>query len=89
MLKGLHFQSDIYEILSELVWMKPRTNMKFVHVGSKTSLLGQILEKLCVCPRDQILDLMLMKLGQSVCLDKILYIFSSPEHNVLRMSYCD
>ena len=37
--------------------------------------LGQILYKLCVCSRDQIFVLILMKLGQSVFLDEILYIF--------------
>ena len=45
------------------------------HVGSKTRSLGQILEKLCVHCRDQIFSLMLMKLGQSFCLDEILYMF--------------
>ena len=39
------------------------------HVGSKTRSLGQILEK--KCSRDQIFGLILMKLGQSICLDEI------------------
>ena len=34
------------------------------HVGSKTRSLGQILEKPCVCSRDQIFGLILMKVGQ-------------------------
>ena len=46
-----------------------------VHVGSKTRSIGQILGKPCVCFRDQIFGLILMKLGQSFCLDEILYIF--------------
>ena len=45
------------------------------HVGSKTRSLSQILEKPCVCSRDQIFGLIFMKLGQSFCLDKILYMF--------------
>ena len=40
------------------------------HVGSKTRSLGQILEKVCVCSRDKIFGLILMKLGQSFCLIK-------------------
>ena len=35
------------------------------YVGSKTRSLGQNLEKPCVCSRDQIFGLILMKLGQS------------------------
>ena len=34
------------------------------HVRSKTRSPGQILEKPCVCSRDQIFGLILMKLGQ-------------------------
>ena len=51
--------------------MKSRTNTKMSHVGSKTRSLGQILEKSCVCSRDQIFGVILMKLGQSICLEKI------------------
>ena len=43
--------------------------------GQKPRSLGQILEKPCVSTGDQIFDLILMKLGQSVCPHKILYIF--------------
>ena len=42
-----------------------------VHVGSKTRSLGHILEKPCVCCKGHIFDLILMKSGQRVCLDKI------------------
>ena len=55
--------------------MKSLTNLKMGHVGSKTRSLGQILEKSCVCTRDQVFGLILMKLDQSVCRDKILYMF--------------
>ena len=47
------------------------------HVGSKTRSLGQILEKPCVCSRDQIFSLNLMKLGQNGCLNEILYMFEN------------
>ena len=40
-------------------------------VRSKTRSLGQILEKLCVHSRDHIFSLIIMKLGQNVCLDEI------------------
>ena len=40
------------------------------HVGSKTKSQGQILQKPCVCSRDQIFSLVLMKLRESVCLLK-------------------
>ena len=51
--------------------------MKMGHVGSKTRSLGQILQKPCVCSRDQIFGLILMKLGQRFCLDEILYMFGN------------
>ena len=41
------------------------------HVGSKTRSLSQFLEKPCVRSRSHILSLIIMKLGQNVCLDKI------------------
>ena len=44
------------------------------YVRSKTGSLSQNLEKTYVCSRDQIFSLILMKLGQSFCLDEILYI---------------
>ena len=39
--------------------------------------LVQILEKLCVCFKDQIFGLILRKRGHSFCLDEILYIFEN------------
>ena len=50
---------------------------KMGHAGSKTRSLGQMLEKPCVYSRDQIFSLLLMKLGQSVCLDEIVYMFEN------------
>ena len=44
------------------------------HGGYKFRSLGQMLEKPYLCSRDQIFCLILMKLGQSVYLDEILYI---------------
>ena len=45
--------------------------MEIDHVGSKTRSLGQILEKPYVCSRGHIFSLIIMKLGQNVCYDKI------------------
>ena len=55
--------------------LKSQKNTKMGLVVSKIRSLDQILEKPCVCSRDQIFRLILMKLGQSVCPDEILYIF--------------
>ena len=41
------------------------------HVWVKTRSLGQILEKHCVRSRGHIFNPIIMKLGQSVCLDEI------------------
>ena len=41
------------------------------HVGSKTRSLGQIREKPHLCSRGHIFSLIIMKLGQNVCLNKI------------------
>ena len=41
------------------------------HVRSKTKSLGQILEKPCVRSRGHIFSLIILKLGQNACLDKI------------------
>ena len=38
------------------------------HVESKTRSQGQILEKPCVCSGGHIFSLIIMKLGQNVCL---------------------
>ena len=50
------------------------------NVGCKTRSLGQILEKPCVFSGDQIFGLIFMKLGQSFCLDEIMYIFLKIGH---------
>ena len=49
-------------------------NLKMGHVRSKARSLGQIVEKRCVCFRDRIFGLIPTKLGQSFCLDDILYM---------------
>ena len=54
-----------------VVLMKSRTNLKTGHVGSKTRLLDQILEKPCVHSCGHIFSLIIMKRGQNVCLDEI------------------
>ena len=51
--------------------MNSRTSVKSGHVGLKTRLQGQIVEKPCACFRGHIFDPILMKLGQNVCLDEI------------------
>ena len=45
--------------------------LQMIHVGSKTWSQGQILEKPCICFRDYIFSLILMKLSQNVCLNDI------------------
>ena len=53
------------------VLVKSQRSWKMAHVGSKTRSLCQILEKPCVCFKGLIFELILMKFGQNVCLDKI------------------
>ena len=62
------------------------------HVGSKTSSLGQTLETPCVCSRDHIFGLILMKLVQSFCLDETLkmgHIWSKTRSNHRRSYACN
>ena len=47
------------------------------HFKSKTRSLCQMLEKPCVHSRGHIFSLMIMKLGQNVCLDEILQQFEN------------
>ena len=47
-------------------------SLKMGHLGSKTSSLDQILEKPCVHSRGHNFSLIIMKLGQNVCLDEVL-----------------
>ena len=49
-------------------WM----NLKIVHVGSKLSSLGQILEKPCVRYRGHIFSPTLLKFSKNVCHNDIL-----------------
>ena len=59
-------------MVSMFVLTKSRTNLKMGHIGTKkTRSLGQILEKPCEGSRGHIFGLIIMKLGQNVCLGKI------------------
>ena len=51
--------------------------LKTGHVGSETRSLGQILEKPCVHSRGHIFSPTFMKLGQNVCLVKMLDEFEN------------
>ena len=53
------------------VSMKSCTNLKMGHVWSKTRSQGQLLEKPSGRSRGHIFSLIVMKLGQIVCLDEI------------------
>ena len=66
--------------------MKSQMNMKVGNVRSKTRSLDQILEKACVSSIHQIFDLILMKFGQSFCLDDIVYILENESCQVKSMS---
>ena len=52
-------------------------SLKMGHVGSKTRLLGQILDKPCVLSRGHIFSPIIMKLGQNVCHDEISHRFEN------------
>ena len=54
------------------VLIKSSTSSKMGHVGSKSRSLGQILERPFVHFRCQIFSPIVMKLGQNVCLVKIM-----------------
>ena len=60
-----------WNFVSMFAFMKSRMSPKLGHVGSKTRSLGQILEQLSLPSRSHIFNLILMKLGQNVCLDKL------------------
>ena len=45
-------------------------SLKMCDVGSKSMLLGQVLEKFWVCSRGHFFSVILMKLGQNVCLNE-------------------
>ena len=55
------------------------------HVWSKTRTLGQILRKLCVRSTGYIFSLEILKLGHSVCLDKILDEFENGSCRVKKL----
>ena len=58
------------------------------HVGSKTRSLAQILEKPCALTRGHNFSLIIMKLGQNVCLDKISDKFENGSCWVKTRSLC-
>ena len=51
--------------------MKSHLSLKMGHVWLKSRSLGKFLEKPCVRCRGHIFRLMMMKLGQHICLDEI------------------
>ena len=57
--------------------MKSQWSLKIGHVGSKTSSIGQILEKACVPSGGHIFSPIIMKLGENVCLTEISDEFES------------
>ena len=57
--------------------MKSGTSLELGHVGSKTRSRGQILENLVYALEATLYSLILMKLGQNACLEKILEEFKS------------
>ena len=57
--------------------MKSQAISRMDHVGSKTRLQGQILEKPCVCCRGHIVSPIIMKLDQRICVDEISYNFEN------------
>ena len=51
--------------------IKSQRSLKMGHAGSKTMSLGQILKISCICSRSHYFSVILMKIGQIVCLDEI------------------
>ena len=85
--------------LRMLTWMKSRTSSKMGHVGSKTWSLGQILEKPFVCSTGNTFSLIITELPTITAESELIqflgkikersgqYVFSSPEHNMLKGSF--
>ena len=67
----------LWNLVRMFAWIKSQTSLNMGHVVSETRSLGKIWEKPCVCPRGFIISLILMKLGQNVCLNEILYKFEN------------
>ena len=53
------------------VMIESGISLKMGHVGSKTRSLDQILKRPCVRSRGHIFSLIIMKLGQNVCLNEV------------------
>ena len=66
---SLSYVSNLVRIF---VSMKSQLSLKLGNVKSKTRSPGQILGKPCIHPCSHIFSLILMKLGQNVCLNEIL-----------------
>ena len=60
-----------WNLVRMFLLMKSQTSVKMSHVQSKTSSLGQILEKHCVRCRGHIFSAVIIKQCQNVCLDEI------------------
>ena len=69
--RDLIFSPIIMKHGQNLSLMKARMNLIMGHVVSKTTSLGQMLEKPCVCSRGHIFSQIIMKLGQNFCFDEI------------------
>ena len=55
--------------------LKSRPSLKLDHMGLKTRLPDQILEKLCVHIRSHIFNVLFIKLAENIYLSKILVKF--------------
>ena len=63
--------------ISEKSYVHSQTCSKMGQVRSKTRSVDQILEKPCVRSRGHIFSQIIVKLGQNICLDKILDEFEN------------
>ena len=69
--RGHIFNAIIMKLGQDVCLDESRTSPKMVHAGSKTKLLGHILEKPCEHSRSHIFSQIIMNLGQNVCLVEI------------------
>ena len=68
---------SVQNLFRLFVLIKSLTILKMGHFGSKSRSVGQTLGKPCVRSRGHIFSLIIMKLGQNVCLNKNLYEFEN------------
>ena len=64
--EGTVLIQSLWNFVKMLIPIKPRSGLKLRHVGSKTGLLGQTLEKHCAHSRGHSLEPEVMKLCQNV-----------------------